>query len=284
MPSADFDAPDSWPTKAYKNLPFLNSPAARLIRVQCELTEPADRFAKHRIEDTIVFFGSARTIPLAQAEAELKELEAEIAESATPDDPLLQDRLAHAKRRLRSAPYYDKTQELARRLTEWSKNLRSKNHRFIVCSGAGPGIMEAANRGAHDASGYTIGLGISLPFETGINPYCSRELSFEFHYFFVRKYWFLYHAKALIVFPGGFGTMDELFELLTLIQTKKIKKVMPIVLFGKDFWNQVINFEALYEWGVVSKEDLNLFRVCDEVSEAFEWITAELTKHHLSDD
>jgi uncharacterized protein (TIGR00730 family) len=169
-------------------------------------------------------------------------------------------------------------------MTEWSKGLELPDRRFIVCSGGGPGIMEAANRGASEASGISIGLGISLPMEAATNRYLTRELGFEFHYFFMRKFWFVYLAKALVVFPGGFGTLDELFELLTLIQTGKSGKRMPVVLYGKRFWNDALNMDALVEWGTISPEDLQLFHRASTPQEAFEFLTSELERLYLTDE
>lgn len=264
------------PEKAYKNLEFLNSSDARHIRVLCEFVEPKSRFRRLRIKDTIVFFGSARTLSPEKAEAALSALEA--SGNASPAD------LEIARRDARSAHYYGDAAALAERLTAWSEGLPKKGHRFVICSGGGPGIMEAANRGAHEAGGRSVALNISLPFEQAGNPYHTPELAFEFHYFFVRKFWFVYLAKALIVFPGGFGTMDELFEVLTLVQTQKSVKVMPIVLYGREFWNEVINFDALVRWGYISPQDLDLFQFCDTVDEAFDYLTERLTKLYLSED
>ena len=176
--------------------------------------------------------------------------------------------------------YYQDAVELARMITAWSKDIYTRNQctgrRFIVCSGGGPGIMEAANRGASEAGGYSIGLNISLPFEQEPNPYISRELRFEFHYFFVRKFWLAYLAKALIIFPGGFGTLDEMMEILTLVQTGKITKSMPIILFGSSFWKEIINFQALVDWGMIKPEDLDLFTFCDTPQEAFDCLKNRL--------
>jgi uncharacterized protein (TIGR00730 family) len=272
--------PEKWPPKAYKNLEFLNSPEARKIRILCELEETEQRFKKENIEDTIVMFGSARTIPVRQARKELRELEASLKGKrrlSVKDKKALVD----AKAKVRNAPYYDAAMALSRELTQWSMGLPDKKKRFIVCSGGGPGIMEAANRGAKKAGGASIGLGISLPFEQDLNPYITRDLQFEYHYFFVRKYWFLYFAKALIAFPGGFGTMDELFETLTLIQTHKLQKKVPIVLYGKEFWHTLINWDAFLEWGVISPEDLDLFHIVDSVEEAKDYIVGFLTKAYL---
>src|SRR5919205_1962781 len=195
---------------AYLNEKFLNSPDARAIRMLAEFLEPLAHFRREKIRDTVVFFGSARL---------------------TEDGPL--------------GEYYDGARALARMLTEWADQFTNSTYRFVVCSGGGPGIMEAANRGAADAGGKTVGLNIGLPFEQFPNPYITPGLSFEFHYFFMRKFWFAYLAKALVVFPGGFGTLDELFEILTLTQTRKLEKKMIILLYGSSFWKEVINFDAL---------------------------------------
>jgi hypothetical protein len=258
--------------KAYKNLDFLNSRDARTLRILSEYLEPQARFARYRVKDTVVFFGSARALPPEQAEERMR------AARAGGD----RDTISRAEAALRLARYYEDARQLARRMTEWSKGLAPNNHRrFIVCSGGGPGIMEAANRGASEASGISIGLGISLPVEPTMNPYITRELAFEFHYFFMRKFWFVYLAKALVVFPGGFGTLDELVELLTLVQTRKSTKKVPIVLYGREFWEDVLRFDALVKWGTISPGDLELFRITDTVDEAFEHLRAELTARWL---
>ena len=257
------------PVRAYEDMNFLHSPTARALRILSEYLEPKSRFKHYRIEDTIIFFGSARTLPRDQAE---KELAAARADGGG---------LERAEYALRMSEYYEATRELARRLTEWSKDLEGTDRRFVVCSGGGPGIMEAANRGASEAKGINVGLNISLPYEQNENPYVSRELVFEFHYFFMRKFWFAYLAKAVVVMPGGFGTMDELFELLTLIQTRKIRKHMPIVLFGRSYWDEIINFKALADHGMIDPEDLELFFRTDSVDEAFDFITEQLKTHSL---
>ena len=273
---------DEWPLKAYKNLDFLNSDPARNIRVLCEMTEPGLRFAKQNVEDTIVLFGSARTKPIAIAERELGVIKSAIKD---PENLTVEEKrsLQQAERAIKSAPYYDAAVQLSESLTRWSMSL-SQDHqrRFLICSGGGPGIMEAANLGAHNAGGKSVGLGISLPFEQGVNEYIPKELQFEFHYFFVRKYWFVLLAKALVAFPGGFGTMDELFETLTLVQTKKIEEVPPIVLFGSEFWNDVCDFDALVKWGTISSEDVDLFKIVDTVEEAHDYIVDCLTERFLS--
>jgi hypothetical protein len=264
------------PVKSYKNLEFLNSSAAREIRVLCEFIEPGARFDKHQVQDTIVFFGSARTLPPDVAEQQLHAARKAHAENDTPQT---RQALQAAQRKQQTSRYYAQARRLAELLTGWSLNNGNQKHRFLICSGGGGGIMEAANRGAADAGGDSIGLNISLPFEQKPNPYQTYELSFEFHYFFIRKFWFLYLARALVVFPGGFGTLDELFELLTLIQTRKVKKRLPIVVFGKDFWNELINFDVFVRYGMIDPEDLELFRICDDADEAFEYLREELTRY-----
>jgi len=259
------------PQKAYKNLDFLSSQEARSVRILTEYLEPRTRFAHYHVRDTVVFFGSARALPPERA-AEL------LVHARQSED---ENALRRAESAVLLARYYDDCRELARRLTIWSKSLHGATRRFIVCSGGGPGIMEAANRGASEAHGISIGLGISLPSEPAANPYITRELGFEFHYFFMRKFWLVYPAKALVVFPGGFGTMDELFELLTLVQTGKIQKRLPIVLYGADFWRELLHLDTLVRWGTISPEDLSLFRIIDSVDEAFEHLRTELTELYL---
>lgn len=271
-----------WPLKAYKNIDFLNSDSARQIRILCEMIEPGIRLESAGIRDTLVLFGSARLVEPQTAAEQLDRIKATIEATAEPGADLHRQ-LHKAEAMLRSAPYYQAAMELSEALADWSLNLPGEDSgRFTVCSGGGPGIMEAANRGAKKAGAQSIGLGISLPFEQSMNPYIPAALSFEFHYFFVRKYWFVSMAKALVAFPGGFGTLDELFETLTLIQTKKTEKVPPILLYGREFWEQIVNFEALVEWGTISPEDLELIRIVDSVEEALEYITAQLSARYLS--
>jgi uncharacterized protein (TIGR00730 family) len=255
--------------KAYKNLNFLNSPDARVLRILAEYLEPDSRFRELKIRDTIVFFGSARIPSREQAQKEL-----DVAEAGEGD-------VEHARRRLELSRYYEDSRELARRLTVWSKGLSGTDRRFVVCSGGGPGLMEAANRGASEARGENVGLNISLPFEQQGNPYITRRLAFEFHYFFMRKFWFSYLAKAMVVFPGGFGTLDEFMEVVTLIQTFKIKKRMPIVLYGTEYWDQVLNFEPMIRYGTISPEDVNLFFRTDSIDEAYDFVVRELETHAL---
>jgi uncharacterized protein (TIGR00730 family) len=233
--------------RAYRNREFMDTVDARPLRILSEYLHPLSHFRNEKIRDTIVFFGSARTFEA----------------SAT-------------------GRYYKEARILARRLTEWSDHLDKTTRRFVVCSGGGPGIMEAANRGAAEAGGKTIGLNIGLPFEQRPNPFVTPALNFEFHYFFMRKFWFAYLAKAMVVFPGGFGTLDELTELLTLMQTEKLRKKIIIVLYGTTFWKEVINFDALVKHGMIAESDLNLFQWADDVDTAFQILTDGLTMHYLT--
>ncbi len=263
------DSTDAGPMKAYRNLDFLESASARALRILSEYIEPNSRFAQYKIDDTIIFFGSARILPRDEAEAQLATAKTEGGD------------VKRAERNLEMSRYYEDTRELAKRLTEWSKGLQQDDRRFVVCSGGGPGIMEAANRGASEAKGLNVGLNISLPMEQIDNPYISRELNFEFHYFFMRKFWFAYLAKAVVVMPGGFGTLDELFELLTLVQTGKVRKHMPVVLYGSRYWAEVINLEALERYGTINPEDLELFFRTDSVEEAYDFITEQLQSYAI---
>jgi uncharacterized protein (TIGR00730 family) len=258
--------------KAYKNLDFINSADARPLRILAEYLEPATRFREFDIKDTVVFFGSARIPSQEVADAELA-----AAKSAG-------EGVEAAERRAYIAKYYEATRELARRLTEWSKGLDKAGRRFVVCSGGGPGIMEAANRGASEAAGENIGLNISLPFEQNDNPYITKRLSLEFHYFFLRKFWFNYLAKAIVVMPGGFGTMDEFMETVTLIQTLKVKRPLPLVLFGTEYWSKVLNFEPMVEFGTISPGDVDLFFRTDSVDEAYDFLVKELTESFLNEE
>jgi uncharacterized protein (TIGR00730 family) len=262
------------PTKAYKNIDFLTSSAARTMRIICEYEEPKARLAAEGVENTIVMFGSARIRSQAVAEQDVAEAKAAADGAAEGSD--LAEAVAAATRKLKLSRYYEETRELARRLTEWSL-ARASEHDYYVCSGGGPGIMEAANRGAADVpGGRSVGFGISLPFEEDLNPYIPDELGFEFHYFFMRKLWFLYLAQCVVICPGGFGTLDEMFETLTLIQTGKVTRRIPMVLYGKEFWDNVLNLEFMVDFGTVSAKDLKLFHKSDTVEDAFEYITKSL--------
>ena len=240
---------DSRPV-AYLNDKFLNSPDARALRILSEFLEPLAHFRREKVRDTVVFFGSAR---IREGEGEM-------------------------------GRYYEDARSLARTLTEWSQQFTNSTHRFVVCSGGGPGIMEAANRGAAEAGGLTVGLNIGLPFEQFPNPYITPDLSFEFHYFFMRKFWFAYLAKALVVFPGGFGTLDEMMEILTLTQTQKLAKKMTVLLYGSAYWKEIINFEALVKYDMISREDLDLFQFVDDPATAFELLKTGLAVYALQHD
>jgi len=255
--------------KAYENQGWIHGREARPLRILAEYLEPESRFEEMGVEDTIVIFGSARILPRDVAEERLAHARANGGD------------IERAEMALQMSRYYEETRELSARLTTWSKSLQEGSQRFVVCSGGGPGIMEAANRGASEAKGVNIGLNISLPFEQNDNPYITRKLSLEFHYFFMRKFWFTYLAKAIIVMPGGFGTLDEFMEVVTLVQTLKIKKDLPIVLFGTQFWREVLNFEPLMKYGTISPDDVNLFFRTDSVDDAFEYLTRRLLEGGL---
>ncbi len=265
--------------KAYRNQEFLNSPAARSIRILTEYFEPYDRLQRLDIKDTVVFFGSARTLSKETALSNLKTLQNKKDGLKKPGAKILED-IKSAEMDLEMSKYYQDAEELAYRLTKWSKSLR-KGNKFVVTSGGGPGMMEAANRGARRAKGLSIGFNISLPFEQYPNPYINNELNFEFHYFFMRKFWFAYMAKALVIMPGGYGTLDELMEVLTLVQTLKLNKKMTIVIYGEEFWRRVINFEVMAETRMIAPEDLKLFKFISTVDEAFVYLKKELTKNYV---
>ncbi|HWP82059.1 MAG TPA: TIGR00730 family Rossman fold protein [Bacteroidota bacterium] len=263
--------------KAYTNIEFLNSPDARPIRILSEFLEPMRRFRNEQIKDTIVFFGSARIRPLKDSLKTLRQLQKQSKFSKLT--PALRRRIEAAQSDVSMSRYYEDAVVLSRRLTEWSKKFFHM-HRFVVCSGGGPGIMEAANKGASIAGGRSIGLNISIPTEQFSNPYVSKELLFEFHYFFMRKFWFVYLAKALVMFPGGFGTLDELMEVLTLLQTGKIKKKMTVVLYGQEYWKKILNFDAMLQHRVISQADMRLFKFANTPDEAFYHLTTELKRNY----
>jgi uncharacterized protein (TIGR00730 family) len=252
---------------AYEDQGFLHSDEARPLRILAEYLEPLRRFRLQNIQDTVVFFGSARIHSREMAERALAELEQRHPPGESPQFELL---LARSRKSLEWSRYYEEARKLAQMLTTWSLTLDSPRHRFVVCSGGGPGIMEAANRGARDAGGKTIGLNIRLPFEQGPNPYITEGLHFEFHYFFMRKFWFAYLAKALVIFPGGFGTLDELFEILTLVQTEKLSKKIEVILYGRGYWERIINLKPMADWGAIAERDLELLQMCETPEEAFE--------------
>jgi uncharacterized protein (TIGR00730 family) len=269
------------PPKAYKNLDFLNSPEARIVRMMTEFLEPQKRLRQAKVADTIVVFGSARIKPPREAARNLAKVRAKYAGRSRATRTMLRElrsaELAHELSR-----YYADAVELTRLLTQWSMKLTTAN-RFVICSGGGPGIMEAANKGASLAGGKSIGLNISLPFEQYPNPYVSPGLDFEFHYFFMRKFWFVYPAKALVVFPGGFGTMDELMEVLTLLQTDKITKKVAVIVYGSDYWAKIIDFKAMADYGMISRSDISLFQFANTPQEAFEKLRTFLTREYLSE-
>jgi uncharacterized protein (TIGR00730 family) len=254
--------------KAYQNPGFLESKDARALRILSEYLEPKSRFDHHKVDDTIVFMGSARVKSREAAEEMVQR-----AKNAKERE--------RAQTALGMSVYYEAARDLASRLTTWSKGLDHEERRFVVCTGGGPGIMEAANRGAAEAKGLNVGLTISIPVEEFDNRYVTRQLSFHFHYFFMRKFWFAYLAKAVIVFPGGYGTLDELFELLTLVQTRKMKKPMPIILFGIEYWREVIDFDALVRHGTIDAKDVELVYRTDSVDEAYGWIVKQLAEKAL---
>jgi uncharacterized protein (TIGR00730 family) len=281
---------------AYENKDFLNSPDGRTLRIIAEYQEPMARFRRERIQDTVVFFGSARFRALDLANSELELLAntdstqpaPEYEQPARPEE-IESGKASKLKRKLAEAAvemarYYEDARRLAGMMASWAETLPGRRHRFVVTSGGGPGIMEAANRGAYEAGCKTIGLNIRLPFEQHPNPYITPELNFDFHYFFMRKYWFAYLAKALVVFPGGFGTLDEMFELLTLAQTKKLAKKITVVIYGSEYWKKVINLELLAEKGAIAVEDLDLFQFADTPEEAFAILKTGLTENHLESD
>ena len=261
--------PPSRRPKAYQDTRFLESRDARALRILAEYLEPLSRFQRHNVQDTIVFMGSARLLSEEAAAAALKKAER------------TREGVEAARLALELSAYYEAARRLAQRLTEWSKNLSQDERRFVICTGGGPGIMEAANRGASEARGLNVGLTISIPNEEFDNAYVSRELHFHFHYFFMRKFWFVYLAKAVVLFPGGFGTLDELFEILTLVQTRKMRKRVPIVLFGAKYWDEVVNFDALVKYGTISPQDVELFHRTDSIDEAYEIIIRALAENAL---
>jgi uncharacterized protein (TIGR00730 family) len=264
-------------TLAYENPEFLKTPDARPIRILAEYLDPLRRFRKENIQDTVVFFGSARVHSRQRAERALRVLQRKRGRKAA-DHALL---LKRSRKAVEWSRYYEEARELAFMLTDWSLSLEEPRRRFVVCSGGGPGIMEAANRGASEAGGKTIGLNIRLPFEQGPNRYITPGLHFEFHYFFMRKFWFAYLAKALVIFPGGFGTLDEMFEILTLAQTKKLSKKLLVILYGNEYWNEVFDLKPLAEWGAISDADLDLLCRVESVGDAFEELKKHLLTYHM---
>jgi uncharacterized protein (TIGR00730 family) len=256
---------------AYENESFLNSPDGRVLRILSEYMEPLSRFRREQIQDTVVFFGSARFRSHADAQQNL-----------SAQDKSIEADHRRALASVNMARYYEDSRKLAFLLTQWAAQIPARRHRFVVTTGGGPGIMEAANLGAQEAGGKSIGLNINLPFEQSPNPYITPSLNFEFHYFFMRKFWFAYLAKALVIFPGGFGTLDELFEILTLAQTQKLAKKILVIVYGSEYWKRLINFDIMVDAGTISAGDLDLFRMVDSPEEGFEFLRDGLVKYHLA--
>jgi uncharacterized protein (TIGR00730 family) len=263
---------------AYLDGEFLESTEARPLRILAEYMDPLRRFKQENIQDTVVFFGSARVHSRDAAQSALRTLRASKRRRTAAHLAALK----RGRKAVEWSRYYEDARELARKLTEWSQSLDETRQRFVVCSGGGPGIMEAANRGASEAGGKSIGLNIRLPFEQGVNKYVSENLQFEFHYFFMRKFWFAYLAKALVIFPGGFGTLDEMFEILTLMQTEKLAKQIQIILYGSEYWDQILKLEPMAEWGAINAADIHLVQRSDTPAAAFDLLRAHLTEHHLT--
>jgi len=278
---------------AYENSTFLNSADGRLIRIVAEFMEPLARFRREKIQDTVVFFGSARFRGREEADHELELLEntgsmrpAPSEEQPAKPPEIAAGRATDLQRKravaaVEMARYYEDARRLSFMLTSWAKTIPSRRNRFVVTSGGGPGIMEAANRGAHEAGGKTVGMNIRLPFEQFPNPYITPSLNFEFHYFFMRKLWFAYLSKALVVFPGGFGTLDEMFEILTLAQTQKLAKKITVVIYGPEYWNRVFNLKVLVDTGAISPKDIELFQFASTPEQAFEMLRKGLTENYL---
>src|SRR6202795_3574571 len=263
---------------AYENPQFINSPDGRILRILAEYQEPLSRFRREQIQDTVVFFGSARFEGAAAAQKNLAAVEKNAAKLPLPQQ---EKEMKRALAAVEMARYYEDARRLAHLLTKWSIQIPARRHRFVVTTGGGPGIMEAANLGAYEAGGKNIGLNINLPFEQNPNPYITPALNFEFHYFFMRKFWFAYLAKALVIFPGGFGPIDELFEILTLAQTQKLAKKILVVIYGSEYWKRLINFDVMIDAGTIAASDLDLFHMADSPEEGFEFLRDGLTKYHL---
>jgi len=261
--------------RAYENGDFLQGDNARILRILSEYLEPESRMAEQKVKDTIVFFGSARIQPLDESQRRFDELMKRVESGAYKP---AEEEMNQAARAVRLSRYYEDASTLAQLIVPWASSLEGRGKRLVICSGGGPGIMEAANRGASAAGGKSICLSISLPMEQSVNPYVSEELAFEFHYFFMRKFWFVCMAKAVVIFPGGFGTLDEAFEALTLVQTGKTRDKMPILFYGEDYWKDILHLEALARWGMISPEDLDLIHFCDEPHQAFEILKREIER------
>jgi uncharacterized protein (TIGR00730 family) len=273
------------PKAPHENSAFMRSTPARPIRILAEYLHPLAQLKKEGVGDTIVMFGSARIESHETAAARYTHLKG--AKTRRMSKLKLKHHhaaLREAKSAVEMSRYYEEARQLSHRLTTWALSLGPRPRRFVVCSGGGPGIMEAANRGAYDAGGKSIGLSIELPHEQFANPYISPELSFNFHYFFMRKLWFAQIAKALIVFPGGFGTMDELWEMMTLSQTGKMPKHTLILIYGRKYWNDILNLKAMVRWGTINQDEFDQLQFADNVDEAFEVIRSGLEQYHMQVD
>jgi uncharacterized protein (TIGR00730 family) len=263
---------------AYMDSDFLESDDARPLRILAEYLEPLRRLKQQNIQDTVVFFGSARVYSRADATRALDRLKRR---RVAPKSKVHLAAMKRSRKAVEWSRYYEDARELAHKLAVWSLSLESPRHRFVVCSGGGPGIMEAANRGAYEAGGKSIGFNIRLPFEQGANRFLTEGLHFEFHYFFMRKFWFAYLAKALVIFPGGFGTLDEMFEILTLAQTQKLSKQLGVFIYGREYWEEIIDLKPMEEWGAINPGDLDLLKWVNTPDEAFEKLRAHLMAYHL---
>jgi uncharacterized protein (TIGR00730 family) len=266
----------------YRDPKFVESPVARPLRILAEYLDPLSRLRREGVGDTIVMFGSARVEPRERAKAILERLQR--AAKRKGNGKVFRQQLRDARANLEMSRYYEEARELARRITSWSLSLGTHPRRFVICSGGGPGIMEAANRGATEAGGASIGLSIELPHEQRSNRYITPELNFNFHYFFMRKLWFSQLAKALIVFPGGFGTMDELWEMLTLLQTGKLPAHHLILIYGRRYWDKVLNWRAMLRAGTINEHEYSLLQFADTVDEAFDRVRTRLEKYHMELD
>ena len=277
MSKAKWQKPFRLPKLAYRNERFMDSADARTLRIAAEYLEPQVRLRRAGVQNTVVFFGSARVVPHDKARENLREV---LTRARCGGPPPTKEELRAARMALKMSKYYEQARELSHLITTWSLGLKNGKHFLVVCSGGGPGIMEAANRGAHEAGGVSIGFNIRLPQEQYSNPYITPELGFLFRYFFMRKLWFAQPSRAVVVFPGGFGTMDEMWEFLTLLQTHKMGHRSTILLYGSKFWKKAVNFDWLREAGTVSAEESRLIRFVDSPREALETLKATLN-HQL---
>jgi len=269
------------PHLAYNDPKFMESLGARPLRILAEYLDPLERLRRANVGDTIVMFGSARIHSRDHALAELKEVRRAARGRRSAE---WREKIRAARSIVGMSRYYEEARELSRRITSWAMTLGMHPMRFVVCSGGGPGIMEAANRGASEAGGASVGLSIQLPHEQRSNSYITPELNFYFHYFFMRKLWFAQKAKALIVFPGGFGTLDELFEMLTLLQTNKLSSHHLVLIYGRKYWDKVIDWRYMVRTGTISEREYKLLQFADTVDEAFERVRGEMEAYHLTPD